>query len=255
LAQYSLGNGTLVWPIAIALLLYRRLNLKQLATVAGTAIASSALYYWNYATPVGAPPRDLVLHEPVGYVKFVLMYLGRPLSYLHQPALVAGFIVLCAFLLLCGYLLIRERERLNRATPWIFIGLYALASSVVTGLARLGFGVNEGTTSRYTTISTLLLVSTIILYWQNRDLIGKLLSKRLYSTGIIIVSTGTYVLVLANVYWGYHAFNTQHALLTYLKNCTSQAVPSDECLRMTYPDPGLARQRVEYLKSIHWGGY
>ncbi len=255
LAQYSLGNGTLIWPIAIAALLYKRLRIKQLTAVTLTAVASTTIYYWHYVTPIGAPPRALALHEPVGYAKFVSMYLGRPLSYLHQPAMILGFILLSAFLLLSCYLLIRERTRFNRGIPWIFLGLYALASSLVTGLARLGFGVNEGTTSRYTTISLLLLVSTIVLYWQNRDIAKKLLPKQAYNVVVGIVTTGLYACVLANVYWGIHAFNTQHALLTHIKTCTSQAVPSDECLLKTYPDANLGRERVQYLKSIHWAGY
>jgi hypothetical protein len=255
LAQYSLGNGTLVWPIAIACLIYQRLRIRQLALVAGTALVTTALYYWHYVTPVGAPSRGLAIHEPVGYAKFVLLYLGRPLSYLHQPAMLLGFILVSAFLLLSVYLFIREKARFNRSIPWIFLGLYAIATAMVTGLARLGFGVAEGSTSRYTTISLLLLISTVVLYWQNKAVLRGLVPEQLYKSAATGAVFMVFAFVLANAYWGVHAFNTQHRLLTYLKTCTSQLVPSDECLVKTYPDPVLGRERVEYLKSLHWGGY
>src|SRR5439155_23565824 len=96
------------------------------------------------------------------------------------------------------------------------------ASAMVTGLARLGFGVFESATSRYTTISLLLLISTIVLYWQNREVVKKLLPKQAYKPISGLATVIVFVGVISNVCWGIHAFNTQHRLFTYIKTCTRE---------------------------------
>jgi hypothetical protein len=217
LAQFSLANGTLVWPIILAALVYKKLPIKQIVAVAATGLITTVLYFVHYITPAGAPSKGLALKEPITYAKYVLLYLGRPLTFLHRPAMLAGLLLLIIFVCLSLYLFIREKAKFSLGIPWIFMGVYAIASALVTGLARLGFGVDEGGTSRYTTISLLLLVSTIILCWQNQSVIKKAIPGQSYKFikgGVVIV---VFVCVLSNAYWGIHAFNTQHKLLTYIK--------------------------------------
>lgn len=254
LAQYSLGNGTLVWPIALVALLYQRLRIKQVAVIAVTAITTTSLYYWGYTTPVGAPSRTLALEQKFNYIKFVLLYLGRPLAYLHQPALLAGFMLVVVFTVSSVCLFMRDQAKFKKAIPWIFLGLYSIASAMVTGLARLGFGVLESTSSRYTTISSLLLISTIILCWHAREEFEKLM-PRAFRTVAALITPLVFIGVLSNAAWGVHSFGRQHAILQYTKDCTQQVSPPDACLLTTYPSAPLAKLRIDFLKSIHWVGY
>ncbi len=256
IAQFSLANGTLVWPLVIVLLLYKRVPLKRLAIVVATGALTSFLYYRHYITPQGAPSRSLALHEPAIYIKYVLLYLGRPLSFIHGIDMIFGLLLLVAFLGICLYLLFRHRAQLDRSIPWIFLGLYAVASAIVTGLARLGFGVYESTSSRYTTVATLLLISTIVLYWQNADILKKSIPGRITRDFAAKIALPiVFIAVVINAGWGIHSFSTRNQMMTFIKQCTHQTAPSDTCLLQTYPSEAVVKTRLQYLQSVHWAGY
>jgi hypothetical protein len=202
IAQYSLGNGSLVWPLLMAALFYKKTPNKKVLFVAAAGIISIVLYYAHYVTPPGAPSRGLALHQPFEYAKFVFLYLGRPLSYMHTSAMIAGLLLIIIFSGLCVYLFLREKTKFNSSIPWIFLGLYSIASGMVTGLARLGFGVYGASASRYTTISSLLLISTIILFWQNKAVFKKMLPGKFFKIVYQGVTLILLVCISANIYWG-----------------------------------------------------
>lgn len=254
LAQYSLGNGTIIWPLLILALLFIRVVLWQTLVVFVSGALATILYYIHYNVNAGEPSKHLALQHPVSWAKYILLYTGRPLSYLHKPALLFGFLIIISFLGLLVYLLLKRRDIFRQAIPWAVLGLYAIGSAIITGVARLGYGLSEALSSRYTTIALLLLVSLLMLLWLSREVIAEWLGK-LYKPAVIVFFAGLYGLVIINGVWGIHAATQQHTLLTNIHSCTIAADPSDTCLLTTYPNATIVRPRLDYIKSLHWGGY
>ncbi len=254
LAQYSLGNGTLLWPLMLLAMLYLRAAAWQTVATLITGTLTTAVYYSHYSLGIDKASRHLALHHPTAYAEYILLYIGRPLSYRLKPALGLGIVSLGVFFILAGYLLWRRRQLFRRTIPWIVLGLYALGSAVITGAARLGFGVNEAMSSRYTTIASLFLVSVLMLIWTSREAVRKVL-KGVYRPALIAVGIGLYGLVLINMAWGVHAAAGQHTKLVAAHTCTQVREPTDTCVLTIYPDSSMVKSRIQYLKTVHWGGY
>jgi hypothetical protein len=254
LAQYSLGNGTLAWPLLALAVLYLRRPVWQSIMVWGAGTLATVLYYAHYSSSMGGPSKLLAAHHPLMWVRYVLVYIGRPVSFLAKPALLLGFVLVLAFCGLSIYLVCWRRQLLSRAAPWLALGLYALGSAMITGIARLGFGIDEALSSRYTTISSLFLVSLLMLVWISRQSLYDGL-RGAYRPAVTIAGIGVYGLVLINGVHGLHAAHGRHATLTAMHNCAQAVQPSDVCLSTTYPDISKVRPRLQYIKSLHWGGY
>jgi hypothetical protein len=253
LAQYSLGNGTLIWPIVIATLIYIRVTVIKIVLAVATGVCSTLLYYYHYVNPA-EPSITLAVHEPIMFTEYVLGYLGRPLSFLHKPAMALGFVLLSVFVAFIVYLFVRQKTIFRNSLPWVILGLYAISSALVTGFARLGLGVSEAYSSRYTTVSSLLLVAVIMLCWSNRKALQGLLGN-VHKLTMPLMALGIFCLVGIEWGWGIHSAYEQHIKRETIKSCTSAKQPTDNCLALTYPNPATVKPRLQYIKSIHWGGY
>lgn len=253
IAQYSLGNGVLIWPLLVIALVYLKVGYKKISISVVAAILSTAAYYSHYKDPKG-PSKTLILEKPIEYVKYVSAYLGRPLSYQPRVAAIAGFLMALGFIVLCVYLYIKKPDRFRKLLPFVLIGLYAIASGLITGLSRLGLGLEQSVSSRYTTMSSLLLVSVVVIVVYNRD-IFKTKFKKAY---IPIAYTLTALLIFAislNMNWGRIKADEKTQYLKDIKSCTSAQQPYEICFLSTYPNKKVVSPRLEYLKIIKWGGY
>lgn len=253
-AQYSLGAGVLIWPITITALIYCRINWRLVLLTALVATTSTVLFYINYHDPSGSVSKLLAFQEPVNFFAYIVLYLGRPLSYVHIIALISGVSLIVAFLTAAVYLFKKYKTRFKQNIPWFMIGLYAIMSAGVTGLSRLGYGVGQSLSSRYTTISLLLLTSIIALVVLNRDILKGLL-KKLYlpiAASLVIIVFG---LTITNAQQASAQAGVQIQHLEDIKGCTHQQTPSDLCYLSAYPDATISKDRINYLKEIHWGGY
>lgn len=256
-AQYSLGNGVLIWPLLVAALLFLRVPLQKTALVAVTAVASTGLYYLDYVSPPVTPglSKTLFLQQPVTFVKYVATYIGRPLAYVPRLAPALGLLLICIFFSLTLYLFVKKREMFKAQVPWIVLGLYSLGSAVVTGASRLGLGLGQAYTSRYITISSLFLISTIVMCVESRSVFEAWLGKRSLKNISMLILVCLFALLLTNAAYGVHAALKRSNNLQQEKSCTQLPNPTQECLLSAYPYPEIGLERLNYLKQIHWGGY
>jgi hypothetical protein len=253
LAQYSLGGGLLIWPVAIAALMYLRISKKVTLLITSIATITTVLYYLHYQNPAG-PSKSLALHEPIQFIRYFFIYLGRPLSFLHKLTFVLGFITFSVFVALAVYMLMKKPKLFTSSIPWIALGLFAIGSALITDLSRLGLGVSQAYSGRYATISSLLLISTIMLLYYNLNDIKKMIPTYFYPLRNIAIA-GVIVLVASNFVWGVHGTYKQSQYLSDIQHCTHQPSPADVCLLSAYPNKSKLIPRLDYLKSIHWGGY
>ncbi len=255
IASYSLGNGVITWPLLVAALLYLRVPIEKTVIAAITGLLSTGLYYHHYINP-SPHSTALISKEPVLFIKYVLVYLGRPLSFVHGLAPVLGLVLLFIFASLTTFIFVKKRRPFFSAVlPWVVLGLYAIGSSMVTAAARMGLGLDQAyNSSRYITISSLLLISTVIICIECRSVFKKWFGKKfkiVVSTSAVII----FALVLANVAWGIQATYKRSQFLKGEQTCTHATKPTDDCLGADYPYKPVIKQRLNYLKQIHWGGY
>jgi hypothetical protein len=173
IATFSFGGGILLWaltfPLAIAVdeRASFRARVGYSVVWAGLAVAAICLYFFNYIKPPHHP--GLAASGSVGdYFLYVTTFLGAHLSKATrlEPILQAasiGSVLLVLYLgaafYVCRYF--RDRTLLRRTMPWFALGAYPLLNACLAALARIGFGVNQGQDSRYTSFSLFLSISVI----------------------------------------------------------------------------------------------
>jgi len=158
---FSFGNGLLIWPVTLFVLICRRE--KILFSVAWIVVAGLVVL----AYLPGYQGHDAV--RPViswfDYPLYFFGFLGAPLARIpnSQPLTLPVIIgsILVALFLGIAVQLVRRREGLLNAAPWLALGAYAIGSAFMAMIARSHLGPEHALDSRYTTVSVILLVSSI----------------------------------------------------------------------------------------------
>lgn len=258
LAQFSLAGGTLVWPIALAVMVLMGAERRHVLAVVGAGAIALIANYWHYTSGDSQGPSQ-VLHHPTYYVHYVLNYLGSPLQIPGSAttAPIAGALVLVLFLAANALLVRLNRQAFVRMLPWSALGTYAIGNAIVTGVARVRFGSAQALASRYTTISSLLILATAaLLLTLHRQLRGARTEWRVdLARAVPVIAVAGLALVLANWAEGIRSAHTRHVNLLGVAACTRAPSPSASCLMGTYPRADVVAPRLAYLKMRHWAGY
>jgi hypothetical protein len=256
-STFSLASGIFTWLIGALILAVSKQRIKTTIIWVAAGLASAALYYYHYipgVTPEGSQPKVLV-HNPVGFFKFILAYLGGMIGpsnkELHVAYMAGAFLIFCLLLML--YLVWQRRNKLKPYLPWLALIAMGILCAASTAYGRLGFGVMSSLSSRYTAFSLLYLIGLIGLAFSlilNSRLGAR--SRQLYVWGIALLCIP---LLISSYRTGIQGFKEQNAKEVVVRTCTHQADPSDACLLATYPSAKIVRLRLEYLKAKHWAGY
>jgi len=168
IATYSYANGLIFWLIGIIILFLLPLpdsKKKKFVIFWGVmGIICIYVYFLGYQKPLHHPALSLFLEYPWKFFKYVLVYLGTtPLSSDVHPQVafltgLAGLIVfITASVMLKGY----YQKKLSVLLPYFSLSSYALASAILTGIGRAGFGELQAMSSRYISFGYLLWISTL----------------------------------------------------------------------------------------------
>jgi hypothetical protein len=170
-ANYSMGNGILFWPLSFLLLLERPLSyprrkmmLKLWAIIAPLILGS---YLFHYQSQPHHPALTFALRHPVESWRYFLTFLGSPLS-LGTPEVAekAGFFSLLLSVLTVYYgrkIFYKSTGMKLAVLPWFGLAIYSLSSALLITFARVGFGVNQALSLRYIPFSNLLWISLMVL--------------------------------------------------------------------------------------------
>jgi len=171
-ATFSFGNGFLLWvtTFPLALVSQERGSLQRrliwLGAWGGACLTAIALYFVHYVKPAHHPP-IAASGNLLDYFLYVATFLGNHLSQAARTESIVVSVTIGTFLLIIYFtclgfaLFCGDRLLLKQMIPWIGIGGFALGSALMAALTRIGFGVNQGLDSRYTTFSLCLSVSVI----------------------------------------------------------------------------------------------
>lgn len=167
LATLTSGNGLLIWPIGVIILLLTR-RYKPLVYWSSSAALIIGLYFWGYKKPEGNPP---VRGSVVDLLKGWFAFNGAAAEALAQRTVLTWCILLGSILVLLSLsfgiwrLLTfakspKSQPTSTAKTDLFLLGCLAfvLGTGAIVAWSRTGFGIDLLITSRYKLYSLLLLI-------------------------------------------------------------------------------------------------
>ncbi len=269
-ATFSSANGVVCWLVLPPAILAARRAARGAAArrwlpLWGACLALClAVYLYGYSTPGAHPAPTEAAARPADAVVYLLALLGGPLALGPRPLVVAvsvGACALAAYAFACAYLLRHRHDAalVRRAGAWAALGAYTLVTAAMVTAGRLGFGVAQSLSSRYTTFTLYLLVALVYLLpcvavhaaRRGGRLAGReLLLKRLgaaVATLLVLAHVVAFVLVVRH-----GAEPTRRARLR-AKACLLfvEVAPNERCLAEgLYPDVLSLRERAAALDRL-----
>ena len=272
MTSYSFANGLAIWPIGLLCLVIRRssgrlpravveeaLPRDQAATrtslffsiiwaAAGAIVI--ALYLHGYQSPSYHPSPWPNLRHPLGYGLYVLNYLGSPVVNFSVPgATLAG--AAGTAILIGGSLIYLKRSGARAAItllPYWTLALYAVSAAAITGFGRLGFGIEQATSSRYITIAN--------LFWFGNVVLVLLVTEKNWSRYAAAAALALFaVLVGANSVYGTLKWTERYAFRLPAKAELISGGTDENLLQRLHPNPKLVIERREILKKYHLGPF
>jgi len=254
-AAFSFANGMLVWGVGLVLVLMIRPARREWraafpAIWLGTAVLVTVAYLHGYRTPSYHPPVSSLWIHLRDYPAYVLVYLGQPvINWSLRGAAAAGAIGLASWAGLLAWLYAKRGTPAQLLAPYLGLGLYALGSAALTGVARVGFGIEQALSSRYITMANPLWAAVIVLVWlawASRSGSEGSVSRR---RGQAVAVLFALLLIGASLYGAYRWTERCHAYRAARAELLTGSDP--ELLRRFHPEVPVIIERREILR--HYG--
>ncbi|OAB61429.1 hypothetical protein AY599_24490 [Leptolyngbya valderiana BDU 20041] len=272
-STYSFSNGVLSWVVVFPAIFFpETLRWREIgrrlfwATVwIATMAVNLGFYFRNYVKPPDHPGWDEAVRHPLEAVRYFFVFLGGPLGFHDIPAAtVVGAIVFGVWSAMVVALLWNsattlqegksgfenalehrwDLSELNRAKSWIMLGGYSILSGLFAALGRVGFGIEQAISPRYTTFSLYAIVSAIYLgaLLAERDKTVEVSSprRRWLSRGVYLLLGIGLVLHLKTSAFALDGMYVRKTDTLHAQACTLviDVLRDDDCLRRyVYPDP------------------
>lgn len=171
LCVYSMASGVVVPAIAAALAIYLGWPWRYARWLTAAAVALPASYMIGYVRPVQYTSPFDALHAMPALVKYYLVLLGAPFGVAFGDlesgaainlAFVVGVLGL-AFFVCAAVVFLRSATRDSSISAMLCLMAYVLLVNALTALGRVGLGVDQALTSRYTSVALLFWVSALTL--------------------------------------------------------------------------------------------
>jgi hypothetical protein len=259
--QLSIASGVMLWPIGLLMIALHPADGKKIPTAvwAAVAVVANALFFhgWHSAPIPGMPTPLEALADPLRLGHYVLAYISGPIGrmwLIDLPVGATGAALLVFCFAAAGYLLVSDWSRRAEASPWLGLVAFVCGGGLVTGLGRVGFGVEQGLGSRYVTLSMLLTVAAV-------GLGAAVLARRPDRPWLIRVGGGLAaalgVFLIAGDVKSFEGIKARSGQLAAGRVCLLDlAAAPDDCLRANlYPEPGVVRAREPILRAYGWSGF
>jgi hypothetical protein len=172
IASFSSGGGLLLWPVGLAQLLLQRAcggredrtRAGALTMWTGAGVFTFILYFLNYSEVKQPWPTGLsfLIAHPMALGRFVATMIGSPLTWYQPMAQSLGFLIV-----LLGAWVVwkccRSASELMAAAPLLAMLAFILLTALVAADYRLGIGVPQALSSRYTSLTALGLAALYVL--------------------------------------------------------------------------------------------
>ena len=172
-STYSSVNGLLCWLVILPVFLLSNSTLAYfkgwlpLTVWLSGACMTITFYFTGYESPANFPSPFESLHHPLDAVLYFLGLMGNPFRMVHalKPIIVVGSGLVALFGLMVAYIIWHWKDKtlLTGIIPWVMLGLYSVMTAAMVMTGRLGFGLFQSLTSRYTTYTLYLPVALLML--------------------------------------------------------------------------------------------
>lgn len=253
-ATHSFATGLAFWPIGLLSLFIvvpdsRRALMVRVAVWALVGGATILSYVYGYHAPEHHPSVWIVLSRPFEYGLYVLKYLGSPIDASSGAGAALAALVALGVFCFYGAALVRHYAvPLKHLAPYVSLGLYAVASAMMTGMGRLDFGGSQALSSRYVTFSSLLWVAVIVWVYvgiaRERSREKRAFSK---SAVMFLAILFAYCLVNNSVYGTFKWTERYRHKLPAQTELVSGANP--DLLQRLHPNPEIVLERREILRK------
>ena len=175
ISTFSSANGILCWIVIFPVLAlsksHNELPSKKWYLLAWVVsfVSNIFLYLYKYQTPSHHPSLSKAISHPLDALIYFLAFLGGLPSFgIYQTysvllSSIIGIVLIVIFLIAYAYS--AKMSKNSRQTygiyAWLAIAVYSLLTAMIVTLARLGFGLHQALSSRYTTFSLYVLISLI----------------------------------------------------------------------------------------------
>ena len=243
-ATYSMVNGILYWIVGLLVIWVTSPATSRISRAVSWMFFSavgvgSFLAGWTSAGHLN--PAVIFVH-PLESCIWLLNFIGAPLMTSRYVAWTFGLVSVGLYILIIKDAIRNGYWRM--LAPYMAIVLFIFSTGVSISLGRADFGMAQSTVSRYLTLS--------VWYWASLLALLPLLHLR-NSYQRVLYSAMTMSLVALTILGGWRGYVTlHHRMLPAYHAVISGQVVSDDVLRRIYPDPDIARLRLEYLCKNSW---
>ena len=174
ISSYSAVNGMICWFVVFPVLFFSGNSAHcfkrwpfVLSWCAATLLTIT-FYFIDYQSPKNFPSPFEFLNQPKEAIRYFFGILGNPVRIVHslEHIIKVGGVLFGLFCLLCLYIVryLKNKELFMNAIVWLMIAFYSLITSAMITTGRLGFGVYQSLTSRYTSYTLYLAVAVVFLF-------------------------------------------------------------------------------------------
>ena len=237
----------------------RRRGLLALGAVfVGAAV--TLLYLRGLVHPAKHPDPWLFVKRPFAFVGYVLAYLGAPLGWPETGWSIAwGAVGALALIAATVWLLGRAPVRRVDVLPWLLLSLWVSGSGALAGIGRLGMGIVQAVSSRYTTISTFFWVSVAVVvglavldvFERRGPSDRRTLSVLTAAVLAVVGASASYATVWARTDAWVGSVDQSHWIARECVRFYREA--PDPCLAIMHHSPALVRQRAQVLERLRLG--
>ncbi|MEH2069895.1 MAG: hypothetical protein V7K47_17335 [Nostoc sp.] len=266
IASFSSAHGLLSW-LAILPSIYivegRNKNKKiRILLWIGLFAFCVAIYSIGYEKPSHHPGILFVIQKPLVAFEYFFTLIGFCLSKKVFSPVFTGLIIFFTFSFFNIFWLKNfQSEFFNKAAPWLSFGWFAILFVLITTIGRAGFGIEQATSSRYITVSILLVISCLqlcglwILYkWQDRSIkyvfSGLCLS---FLISLLISSSINSIVEGRNIWIQRKAGRNCLELINFIDKSISYS--PDNCLNFIFPDQFLIRELSTVLQKLEFRNF
>jgi hypothetical protein len=169
IASFSSAHGLLTWLALLPLIIFSAGSLRDRALRTSLWISAFALaiviYKIGYIKPENHPDTGFFIQQPVASIKYLLTLLGSLFWNAFLPRQWLGLLLLTNFSAFNIAFLRHPYSTFSHLIrPWLSIGWFTVLFAVITTVGRAGFGVDQAASSRYVSISILLLIALIQMW-------------------------------------------------------------------------------------------
>jgi hypothetical protein len=247
-ASFSFINGLIVWPLGLVhLFLTGKVREKISLLWVLTGVLVSGIYLYNWTKPSNHPSLFYIIKNPIISLKYFFVTVGSPLSFGGMWAFETGILIFT--LILFTFVIIVKKHIIVENAKWVSFILFSLFSSLSLTIGRAGFGVEQGLSSRYVTITSLSIIGTYLICsnFYSRFVNGKYKkSTILYGIMLLFLFAGIIVGYIEGIAVGEKELAGKELAKSNLINYN---LKSDEDLKVLYPNPEIVRDRAKILEK------